>query len=131
MDLHAIEPTRSRRRSRVGRLKFDFHTAAGGARAAADPVEVEGGIRLEEALSREPAEVVEESRVGALAARRRPDRGAAAVVVAALGPRTRARAARPEAAAAPRVAAVACVESKFTRPARLMASSLAKVSRTA
>ena len=48
----------------MGRLKFDFHTAAGGARAAADPVEVEGGIRLEEALSREPAEVVEESREG-------------------------------------------------------------------
>ena len=48
----------------MGRLKFDLHTAAGGARAEEGLAEVEGGIRLEEAPSQEPAEVVEESREG-------------------------------------------------------------------
>ena len=35
----------------MGRLKFDFHTAAGGARAEEVLEEAAGGIRLEEALS--------------------------------------------------------------------------------
>ena len=92
--------TLSSRCSYVGRLKFDFHTVAGGARAEEGLAEVEGGIRLEEAPSREPAEVVEESREEK--ARRRAEMVlVAAAAAAALGPRTRAP-------VVPRAAAAAC-----------------------
>ena len=46
----------------VGRLKIDFHTAAGGAREEEGPAEVEGGIRLEEERRRPLAEAEEERR---------------------------------------------------------------------
>ena len=77
---------------------------------------MEGGIRLEEAPSREPAEVVEESREEN--ARRRAEMVVLveAEAEAALGQRTRAP-------VAPRAAAVACAEIRVRAPHAIDASS--------
>ena len=79
--------------------------AGGGALEEGGQAAAVGGIRLEEALSREPAEVVEESRERTVL----EEAEEAALVPF---PRMRKRAARPGAAAAPRAAAVACAEIK-------------------
>ena len=80
---------------------FRAEEEAGVAREVADRAAAVGGIRLEEALSREPAEVVEESREEN--ARRRAEMVVLveAEAEAALGQRTRAP-------VAPRAAAAAC-----------------------
>ena len=89
----------------AGRLKIDFHTAAGGERAEAGPVATVGGTRRGEERRRAPAAVVvatreEKARRRAEKARRRAEMGlVAAAAVAALGQRTRAPAARLGAAA--------------------------------